>query len=103
MASFVDDVARIRDVLQANAVDKVVDEGIINALLELYATDNQRVDLVLLDLEGMLGKTLSVGISGIAIALVRDHALGLVKTTYLLRRSNIVCISRILILFPLFL
>ena len=61
MASFVDDVARIRDVLQANAVDKVVDEGIINALLELYATDNQRVDLVLLDLEGMLGKTLSVG------------------------------------------
>ena len=61
MASFIDDVARIRDVLQANAVDKVVDEGIINALLELYATDNQRVDLVLLDLEGMLGKTLSVG------------------------------------------
>lgn len=61
MAAFIDDVARIRDVLQANAVDKVVDEGIINALLELYATDNQRVDLVLLDLEGMLGKTLSVG------------------------------------------
>ena len=35
MASFIDDIARVRDVLQANAVDKVVDEGIINALLEV--------------------------------------------------------------------
>ena len=30
-------------------------------ILQLYSADQQRVDLVLLDLEGMLGKTLSVG------------------------------------------
>ena len=46
MVSFVDDVARLRDVLQANAVDKVVDKGIIFILLECYSTDDQRVDLV---------------------------------------------------------
>jgi hypothetical protein len=31
------------------------------ALLELYASDNQRVDLVVLDLQAMLGKELSAG------------------------------------------
>ncbi len=61
MASFVEDIARLREVLQANAVDKIVDEDILFALLELYASDNQRVDMVVLDLEGMLGKELSVG------------------------------------------
>ena len=61
MASFAEDIARIRHVLQANSVDKVVDEGMLSALLTLYEYDNQRVDLVVLDLEGMLGKELSVG------------------------------------------
>jgi len=59
--AFVDDLARIREVLQANAVDKVVAEDMLVALLELYASDNQRVDLVVLDLQAMLGKELSVG------------------------------------------
>ena len=57
--AFIEDLARIREVLQANAVE-VVDDMVI-ALLELYASDNQRVDLVVLDLQGMLGKELSVG------------------------------------------
>ena len=61
MASFAKDIARIHHVLQANSVDQVVDEGLLSALLTLYEYDNQRVDLVLLDLEGMLHKELSVG------------------------------------------
>ncbi|EFX87807.1 hypothetical protein DAPPUDRAFT_306489 [Daphnia pulex] len=59
--AFVDDLARIREVLQANAVDKFVAEDMLVALLELYASDNQRVDLVVLDLQAMLGKELSAG------------------------------------------
>ena len=61
MAFFAEDIARIHHVLQANSVDQVVDEGLLSALLTLYEYDNQRVDLVLLDLEGMLHKELSVG------------------------------------------
>lgn len=47
--------------LAANNVDKIVDEDIIIALLEVYQSDNERVDLVVLDLEGMLGMQLEVG------------------------------------------
>lgn len=61
MASFAEDMAQLRGILRANAVDKTVDEGMLLALLELYQADKQRIDLVLLDLEGMLGKELSVG------------------------------------------
>lgn len=60
MASFDQDIVRLHDVLQANSVDKLVDHDMLVALLELYASDEQRVDLVLLDLQGMLGKELSI-------------------------------------------
>lgn len=59
--AFLQDVARIREVLHANALDKVVDDDILVALLRLYESDDQRVDLVVLDLQGMLGKDLSAG------------------------------------------
>lgn len=58
--SLVEDLARVRDVLRANAVDKTVDEEVVIDMLELYAGDNRRVDLVIFDLEKMLGKELSV-------------------------------------------
>ena len=61
MASLANDISCIRRVLHLNTVDQIVDEGIIVALLELYAADSQRVDLVLLELESMLGKQLEVG------------------------------------------
>ena len=61
MASLANDISCIRRVLHLNTVDQIVDEGIIVALLELYAADSQRVDLVLLELESMLGQQLEVG------------------------------------------
>ena len=60
-ASFPQDVARVLDVLRANAVENKIDPEGINALLNLYAADEQRVDLVLLDLQGIVGKELSMG------------------------------------------
>ena len=60
MASSVDDLARLKDVLLANAVE--VDEGIITSLLDLHANDHQRVDFVLMDLQNMLDKTLFAGV-----------------------------------------
>ncbi|KZS15070.1 Uncharacterized protein APZ42_019613 [Daphnia magna] len=59
--AFMEDVARIREVLHANALDQVVDNDILVALLQLYESDDQRVDLVILDLQGMLGNDLPVG------------------------------------------
>jgi hypothetical protein len=55
-----EDLGRIRDVLRANACDKQVGDDMLVALLELYANDHQRVDLVVLELEEMLGRSLAV-------------------------------------------
>ncbi|XP_057365982.1 E3 ubiquitin-protein ligase RNF216-like [Daphnia carinata] len=59
--AFMEDIARIREVLRANALNEVVDNDILVALLQLYESDDQRVDLVILDLQIMLGKDLPVG------------------------------------------
>lgn len=61
MASFAQDLDRLTAVLRSNAVEKSVDPGMLQALLELYASDEQRVDMVLLDIQGMLGKELRIG------------------------------------------
>ena len=54
------ELVRVRAILRANAIDKQVDDDMVMALLQLYANDQQRVDLVLLELEGMLGKEIRV-------------------------------------------
>ncbi|KAI9560010.1 hypothetical protein GHT06_014020 [Daphnia sinensis] len=60
--AFIEDIARIREVLHANGfLHEVVDNDILVALLQLYESDDQRVDLVILDLQTMLGKDLPVG------------------------------------------
>jgi hypothetical protein len=62
MTSLVEDVARIRQVLEANSVsNEDVDEDVLIALLDMHASDKQRVDLVLLELQNLLGKDLIVG------------------------------------------
>ncbi len=62
MASLVEDVARLRQVLEANSIsNEDVDEDVLIALLDMHASDKQRVDLVLLELQNLLGKELIVG------------------------------------------
>jgi len=60
MATIAEDVSYLHDVLLANGVEKRVDREMVRALLELYAGDSQRVDLVLLELEEMLGQQFEV-------------------------------------------
>jgi hypothetical protein len=62
MASLVEDVAQLRQVLEANSVsNEDVDEDVLIALLDMHASDKQRVELVLLELQNLLGKELIVG------------------------------------------
>ncbi len=62
MASLVEDVARLRQVLEANSIsNEDVDEDVLIALLDMHASDKKRVDLVLLELQNLLGKELIVG------------------------------------------
>ena len=61
MTTVAEDISSVLDTLRANGVEKMVDGDMVAALLELYSTDNQRIDLVLLELEGMLGLTFRVG------------------------------------------
>lgn len=57
MASLVEDVARLRQVLEANSIsNEDVDEDVLIALLDMHASDKKRVDLVLLELQNLLGK-----------------------------------------------
>jgi hypothetical protein len=55
-----EDLGRIRDVLRDNDCDIQVGDDMLVDLLEFYANDPQRVDLVVLELEGMLGKSFAV-------------------------------------------
>ena len=60
--SFVEDVAQLRQVLERNNISKEdVGEDVLIALLEQHASDEQRIDFVLLDLQDLLGKELAVG------------------------------------------
>lgn len=61
MATLAEDVSFLHNILLENGVDQTVDQEMVRALLELYAADSQRVDLVLLELEGMLGQQFKVG------------------------------------------
>lgn len=56
MASFTEDMSQLHEMLPANTVDKTVDEGMLLALYEHCQAAKQRINLVLRDLEGMLGK-----------------------------------------------
>ena len=61
-SSFVKDVAQLRQVLERNNISKEdVGEDVLIALLEQHASDEQRIDFVLLDLQDLLGKELVVG------------------------------------------
>ena len=58
---FTEDIARLRKVLERNSVTKEdVCEDVLIALLEQHASDKQRSDLVLLDLQDALGIELTV-------------------------------------------
>ena len=61
MATIADDVSYLHNILLANGVENMVDQEMVQALLELYAADSQRVDLVLIELQGMLGQQFQVG------------------------------------------
>ena len=61
MATIADDVSYLHNILLANGVVNMVDQEMVQALLELYAADSQRVDLVLIELQGMLGQQFQVG------------------------------------------
>jgi hypothetical protein len=61
-SSFVKDVSQLRQVLERNNISKEdVGEDVLIALLEQHASDEQRIDFVLLDLQDLLGKELAVG------------------------------------------
>lgn len=54
MTSIVEDVARLRQVLEANSIsNEVVGKDVLIALLDMHASDKQRVDLVLLELQNL--------------------------------------------------
>ena len=60
--SFVEDVAQLRQVLERNNIsNEDVEENVLITLLEQHASDEQHIDLVLLDLQDLLGKELVVG------------------------------------------
>jgi hypothetical protein len=62
MASLSEDVAQLRQVLDRNNIsNEDVGEGVLIALLEQHSSDEQHIDLVLLDLQDLLGKELLVG------------------------------------------
>ena len=58
---FIEDIARIRQVLERNSVTcEDVCEDVLIALLEQHASNKQRIELVLLDLQDALGIELTV-------------------------------------------
>ena len=61
MDSLAKDITQIRQILQANSVVTDVDEPLGEDCLSLYENNKQHVNDVLLDLEEILGKSLSIG------------------------------------------
>ncbi len=58
--AFAQDLDRLTAVLRSNSVENSVDPGMLLELLERYASYDQRVDLVLLHLQRLLGREIHI-------------------------------------------